>query len=51
MNYDKRKAEIIHLLSGVHGIAFIEYRELITGSIKILKTENFYKRYGIEDGK
>jgi len=48
MNYKKTKVEIINLLTGAQGnIAFIEYRDLATKRVNILKVENFYRRYGI----
>ncbi len=48
-DYDKNKVEIIMKLKGREGVAFIEYRKLSDGKTKILKTENFYKRYGVKN--
>ena len=44
--YDKNKVEILLELKGRNGVAFVEYKIFASGKIKILKTENFYKKYG-----
>ncbi len=46
MHYDNTKVEIITILEGKGGISFIEYKDLVTGKIKILQTMNFCKRDG-----
>ncbi len=47
-DYDNNKVEIIIELKGREGVAFIEFRKLPGGKPKILKTENFYNKYGMK---
>lgn len=52
MNYNQEIVEIIHELLGAQGnVAFIEYRNKATKRVAILKVENFYRRYGMENVK
>ncbi len=48
MYYDRKKVAIVMVLKGRDGISFYEYRILATGETKILRTKNFYRRYGVE---
>ncbi len=46
MNYNTKKVKIIHELSGAHGVAYIEFRDLMSNKVVLLKVANFYRRYG-----
>ncbi len=45
MNYNTKKVQIIHEYGSNRDCPFIEFRDLSDNKIKILKTENFLKRY------
>lgn len=50
MQYNTKKVKIIYELEGAHGVAFIEFRDLMSNKVSILQVENFYRRYGVCNG-
>ena len=49
MKHDKTKVTVLNYLSGVGGIAFVEFIDLETKKVKILNHKTFLKRYGNEN--
>ncbi len=50
MNYNTQKVQIIHEHGSNRNCPFVEFRDFSDNKIKILKTENFLKRYGVQNG-
>ena len=51
MQENTKKVKIIQELEGAHGVAYIEFRDLMKNKVSILQVANFYRRYGVKDGK
>lgn len=46
-NYDRSKVKVLNFIRGVSDIDFVEFQELSSGRVKILRYSTFKQRYGL----
>ena len=49
MNYNINQIKILNIYGSEIDSQFVEFRDLSDNKVKILKLENFNRRYGVKD--